>query len=82
MKCSKCEKEFLAFKGLIDREKKILSILYMCSECMSVKNVDINIVEHFDFKERELNDSYKNNDEKRIKHNNNILYFNSFFNDN
>lgn len=51
MKCKKCGVDYFVFKAIIYRNKRLLSLLYICPECMSVKNVDVPMIEHFDFRE-------------------------------
>ncbi|WP_188020385.1 hypothetical protein [Deferribacter autotrophicus] len=70
MKCKKCGIDYLVFKAIIDRNKKMLSLLYICPECMAVKSVDVPMIEHFDFRE----------DYEPKKHKDNIINFNNYFN--
>ncbi|MGA1847254.1 hypothetical protein [Deferribacter abyssi] len=70
MRCKKCDADYIVFKAVIDRKKKILSLLYICPKCMAVKNKDIPIVEHFDFRE----------DHEFKKHKNSIVNLNDYFN--
>jgi len=70
MKCKKCSIDYLAFKAIIDRNNNLLSLLYICPKCMAVKNVDVPIIEHFDFRE----------DYESKKNKNNIINFSNYSN--
>lgn len=81
MKCQKCGTEYFAFKGIIDRNKNILSLLSICPNCMSVKNTDILIVDHFEFRDDEFNDGNKTKKRKKeIKAN--VIDFSRYYDNN